>query len=103
MAYCGPRGLALSVFEGWEPLDQQMALEWQRRENEKCGGCGIHPDVTDPERGGDPNALGLASWLCLTCEQAERQREEFQKNRAPGEHQMWRRRPPEVDDGDSSP
>jgi hypothetical protein len=94
MAYCGPRGIPLSVFESWEPLDQQMALQWQSREAEKCSGCGFHPDVVDPERGGDPDALELVSRLCPTCEHAERKREQFQKDRQPGEQQFWQHRPP---------
>lgn len=95
MDYCGPRGIAHSTFKSWDQLDQQKALEWQRRQAEICSGCGMHPDRTDPDRGGDPGSLELGSRLCPACEIAERQREHFQKNREPGEYQVWKHRPPE--------
>lgn len=44
MAYCGPRGIALSVFLGWAPEDQAAALAWQAHESRRCSGCGSHPD-----------------------------------------------------------
>jgi hypothetical protein len=45
--------------------------------------------VWDPERGGSPDALRLASRLCPMCEMSERTAEEYSKNREPGEHRVW--------------
>lgn len=94
MAYCAPRGLAHSAFKAWDPLDQAKALAWQGRESEKCSGCGLHPDLTDPERGGHPDAVQLVSVLCHPCEIREARQKDFQQNRLPGEHQVWRATPP---------
>ena len=90
MDYCGPRGLPHSEFKTWDPLDQAKALSWTRREQEKCGGCGIHPEVWDLERGGHPDALHLESRLCRTCEISETSRKDYESSRIPGEHQVWR-------------
>jgi hypothetical protein len=91
MDYCAPRGLPLSQFLSWPQIDQDAALAWQQRQAEVCGGCGIHPDVTDPELGGDPSALKLGTRLCVTCEIKESESERFQKARFPGQHQVWER------------
>jgi len=44
MAYCGPRGIALSDFLRWDDRSQDAALEWAAREARRCGGCGTDPD-----------------------------------------------------------
>jgi hypothetical protein len=44
MAYCGPRGIALSAFLRWAQTDQDAALEWAAHEARRCSGCGTHPD-----------------------------------------------------------
>jgi hypothetical protein len=51
MAYCGPRGLPLSEFLDWEQADQDAALGWQARENQRYPD-GTHPDDWDESRGG---------------------------------------------------
>lgn len=43
MAYCGPKGIALSAFLDWPQEDQDAALEWAAYENRRCGRCGSHP------------------------------------------------------------
>lgn len=43
MAYCGPRGIALSTFLRWTQSDQDAALEWAAHEARRCS-CGTHPD-----------------------------------------------------------
>jgi len=47
MAYCGPRGIPLSAFLGWDPADQAAALQWQAYENRRCQSCGYHPEEGD--------------------------------------------------------
>lgn len=44
MRYCGPRGIPLSTFLSWPQEDQDAALAWQRHEEQRCPGCGRHPD-----------------------------------------------------------
>lgn len=44
MAYCGPRGIPLTVFLTWETSDQDAALSWQSYEARRCSRCGHHPD-----------------------------------------------------------
>jgi hypothetical protein len=44
MAYCGPRGIALSEFLRWDRKDQEAALSWSAFENRRCTSCGTHPD-----------------------------------------------------------
>lgn len=46
MAYCGPRGIALSVFLSWPRTDQDAALMWSAHESKRCR-CGYHPDEGD--------------------------------------------------------
>lgn len=52
MAYCGPRGIPLSVFLSWPQDDQQAALAWQLHENRRCRDCGTHPEdwPRDPKK-----------------------------------------------------
>jgi hypothetical protein len=44
MAYCGPRGIPLSTFLGWDQADQDAALAWQQYEASRCPKCGTHPE-----------------------------------------------------------
>lgn len=44
MAYCGPRGIPLSVFLAWDQDDQDAALGWVTYEGRRCRSCGYHPD-----------------------------------------------------------
>lgn len=80
------------MFKSWDQLDQDKAVAWQQRERETHS-CGVHPDVWDPDRGGDPESLSLVSRLCRACEIAERGRERYEKEREPGEYQVWQFRP----------
>lgn len=43
MAYCGPRGIALSEFLRWPKADQDAALEWSSYEARRCKKCSTHP------------------------------------------------------------
>lgn len=75
MAYCGPRGIPLSTFLAWPEDDQNAALMWQAYEARRCGSCGTHPDVWDPEAGGDPMALAPEPYHCRGCERLEQLRD----------------------------
>jgi hypothetical protein len=50
MAYCGPRGIALSDFLRWSRKDQEAALEWATFEARRCRSCGTHPDEWAEDR-----------------------------------------------------
>jgi hypothetical protein len=70
MAYCGPRGIALSAFLAWSQGDQDAALAWQAREGSRCGGCGTHEaDWDDDNRAWVPEVH-----ICPGCEQLEQAR-----------------------------
>lgn len=55
MAYCGPRGIALSVFLSWNQNDQDAALAWSAHESRRYPD-GTHPDDWNEERGGSRRA-----------------------------------------------
>lgn len=63
MAYCGPRGIPLSVFLEWDAADQDAALAWSSSEAQKCPGCGTHPeDWRD-----DDQAFHAHNIMCPGC------------------------------------
>lgn len=68
MAYCGPRGIPLSVFLSWPEADQQAALGWQAHEGRRCGSCGTHPDDWDE----DKHAYHPEAFQCAGCRDVER-------------------------------
>lgn len=92
MAICGPARIPHSHFLGgppiWTEFDRQKQRLWQRREAETHS-CGVHPDVWDPERGGDPNNLRLVPRLCVACEIAESEQKKFAETRVAGQYQVW--------------
>lgn len=90
--YCGPRGLAHSVFKSWDPLDQAKALAWSARQGQRCP-SGHPPEASDPAYVGELDGMALTSKLCRMCEQAERGEERYQDAREPGEFQVWRPAP----------
>lgn len=77
MAYCGPRGLALSEFLSWSLTDQDAALAWQEREKLKCPGCGVYRDEWDADLGGsgEPHPYAVDFDLCRPCAAVERGRQ----------------------------
>ena len=72
MAYCGPRGIPLSVFLAWPEDDQQAALAWQAREQARCPGCGTHEEDWDPEQDGSRNAYTAVAVVCQGCVELQR-------------------------------
>lgn len=72
MAYCGPRGIPYMHFIGgpdeWDPISQDLALEWSARERAKCPGCGTHPADWDDKRGGHFQAFLATGERCRGCE-----------------------------------
>jgi hypothetical protein len=77
MAYCGPRGIPLSVFLGrvaapdeseWLPEDREAALSWSAFEGRRCKHCGTHPDEWDDDK------LAYHAHLteCRGCRQLQR-------------------------------
>lgn len=69
MAYCGPRGIALSTFLSWPQADQDAALEWSAHESRRCPSCGTHPDDDRP-RHWHPQ-------VCVGCQQKQRAQDDL--------------------------
>jgi hypothetical protein len=63
MAYCGPRGIPLSVFLSWAPDDQAAALAWQADEASRCPNC----RTAEWEWAEDPNAYETETRVCPGC------------------------------------
>jgi hypothetical protein len=55
MDYCGPRGIALSAFLGWDQADQDAALAWSADKSRRYPD-GTHPDEWDESKGGSRQA-----------------------------------------------
>lgn len=78
MAYCGPRGIPHSVFLGrvarpgidpeWLQSDRDDALAWQVHENQRCRGCGTHPE----DWAEDKFAYHAHFQECVGCRQRDR-------------------------------
>jgi tRNA(Ile)-lysidine synthase TilS/MesJ len=68
MAYCGPRGIALSDFLRWDVQDQADALDWAEFEARRCPQCGTHPD----EWADDPLAYHAHLEQCPGCKERQR-------------------------------
>lgn len=66
MAYCAPRGIALSAFLAWPQSDQDAALAWVAFESERCQQCGMHPVDTAAAR------IEAHTHVCLSCAERER-------------------------------
>ncbi|MFB9378600.1 hypothetical protein ACFFKU_06845 [Kineococcus gynurae] len=56
MNYCGPHGIPLSTFLGWDQADQDAALGWSAHEARRYPD-GSHPDDWNPELGGSRRAF----------------------------------------------
>lgn len=44
MSYVGPLGIPHSEFLRWKESDQDKALAWHQREQQRCSRCGTHPE-----------------------------------------------------------
>lgn len=75
MAYCGPKGIPLSVFLSWSEDDQDAALQWQAHESQRCPQCGTHPDVWRE----DWNAMAPEPKRCRGCQLVAGKRRELSK------------------------
>ena len=84
MAYCGPRGIALSAFLKWDLDDQEAALGWQIREAGRCTGCGTHPDDWDERDDGHRFAWVPHIRSCPGCERVHLAQNSDQVKGKPG-------------------
>ncbi len=78
LAYCAPRGIALSVFlgrtvypgdPGWLPDDTLAALDWQEYEATRCSGCGQPRDECMAHEDDAP-AYEVTMTRCHACSAA---------------------------------
>lgn len=90
MAYCGPRGIALSTFLAWSRSDQDAALEWSAHEARRCSGCGTHPDDWAEDRNSHHAHL---SDQCPGCLARHRLEEHSKDGRKPGVNVLLPRGP----------
>ena len=89
MAYCGPRGIPLSVFLGrvvrpgvdseWTPGDRAAALDWAAYEGQRCQGCGTHPDEWET-----PASFHAHPVKCRGCQGQQRLSEALQNSQERG-------------------
>jgi hypothetical protein len=79
MAYCGPRGIALSVFLRWEQADQDAALDWLGYESARCKGCGTHPDEWET-----PESFHAHPVQCKGCQAQQRVSDALQSHQERG-------------------
>lgn len=93
MAYCGPRGIPLSVFLSWAEDDQQAALAWQAHEAARCRGCGTHPE--DWPRDATEHRHHVEIYRCHGCALLQQNAEtaEFRDQTRRGQHLMMARGP----------
>lgn len=77
MAYCGPRGIALSDFLQWQEDDQQAALAWQADQSERCSHCG----TAEWEWVEDPNAYATEVRVCRGCNLRGHEERSLQRNK----------------------
>lgn len=75
MAYCGPRAVPYSTFmgwgEGWDPLSRTLAIEWVKREADKCRGCGVPWDDWFVDGKPDESAYVSEKYVCPGCSKNE--------------------------------
>ena len=96
MAYCGPRGIAHSVFLGgpsvWTQSDRDKALAWSDLDRQTCSGCGTRAEEWNPTLGGDYHAYEAEMVVCQGCVQIERAQSEAQENKMRGKKIRLRRK-----------
>ena len=72
MDYCGPKGIPLSTFLGWQADDQDAALWWQAEQNLRCQSCGTAAWEWEE----DPAAYRVAESVCRGCALTEAARKD---------------------------
>jgi hypothetical protein len=85
MNYCGPLGLPLSEFLAWPQRDQDAALLWKMRSQQRCSECGTHPDDWDPAHGGHARAHVAHEYTCPGCAALDNRRPAFHARRDKGD------------------
>lgn len=96
MAYCGPRGIPLSVFLSWDDQDQDAALAWQAHEARRCPSCKTHPDEWDPDTGGRRDAYTADVAVCPGCRNLDTAKANNADKVPAGAHLILRPTPREV-------
>ncbi len=90
MRYCGPLGIAYSVWlgvgDGWDGYSRAAAMAWQAREDDRCGGCGQQRSDWLDEDGmvlQEP-PFTMVEISCPSCAEKERYEREAQEEQREG-------------------
>ncbi len=81
MDVCEVYRIPHSELLGWDPYDRHKAVMHQIRKAERCPGCGVHPDETDPRAGGHPGRFGFEIRDCPTCTVLDEGERELKRRR----------------------
>lgn len=90
MAYCGPRGIPLSVFLSWDQADQDAALTWAAHEARRCPACHTHPDEWNEDTGGRRDAYHAELVICPGCRALDAIRDREADSKHQGAHLLLR-------------
>lgn len=63
LRFCQTAGMSHTVFLGWDPDDQDLAVAALRASRDHCPGCGVPSAAM-----GNPEAAHLESRTCLHCQ-----------------------------------
>jgi hypothetical protein len=81
MQVCELYRIRHSEFLQWPTSDRHKAVMYQVRKGECCPDCGSHPELTDPRRGGHPDAVVMAPVHCRVCEIRDRGMEGWERDK----------------------
>jgi hypothetical protein len=94
LAYCAPRGIALSVFLGrvvghgdqqWTSRDAQAAVLWEIEQKSRCSGCGQPRDeCMGPEADDDAPEYEVTGTRCWACQARDAKLQKFREEGASG-------------------
>lgn len=75
-----------SEFLSWDEDDREALRTLKSWEGERCSGCGTHPSIIDPKRGGNRNAV-VPEWkFCRVCELIGQAEKAGPPTKGPGWH-----------------
>lgn len=84
MDYCGPAGVPLTTFRGWDAESYGAALAWQHRRDESCGRCGQSLDESTGE--GMRDGYTALPVVCGGCASIDRGSRTVRRDQGNGDH-----------------